>query len=300
MRFERLNKDLRRIQSSQNFGLTTFKLPKGETILRILPAAPGENEEDFYLYVGQHFNVDPSKRPLVCRKVTDGFEGECPICDFAEELAQEGREEEAKAIAVQAKYFIRAIIRGQEEKGAQIVPCPVTVFGGMAAVIGKPEVFGEVLDIKEGLDFQIIKTGDGFKNTRYQVQAIPKPKPLLPNKAAAMDLIQSLKPIRTIAPIPSVEELKKALTGEDEKVESAFAAGSKKVEETWEDEEEESKDDKAMIWVDPEDGEDWSDPEKEEEVEDEEKDVATKFQEKTSSVKTARDRLRASVASKKS
>lgn len=194
-----------REKSNRNF-LPFYKFPTGRTDLRIVPAPKGADEDDWFLVTGMHYNFN-DKTPIYCPHEHNMQESPCAICDMVAEFRKEGMNDEAAKISVRRRVIIRAIIRGQEDKGVQIVNLPVTVFTAIYEILQDVETWDDVLSPgPKGRDIRIIKTGQNL-NTEYQVQALPKTCPMLPTQGQVTEVMDSLTPILTLIPVPTSEEV---------------------------------------------------------------------------------------------
>jgi hypothetical protein len=200
-----------RERSTKNF-LPFYKFPEGKTDIRILPAAKGDDPDDWFMPVGFHYNVD-DKRPLTCRFETNWEQEECPVCELVKEMRVDGLNDEANRINVRRQYLVRAIIRGEEDTGAQIVRLPSTLFQAIGELINDEETFGDILNPgSKGRYIRVFKTGKNL-DTKYAAQAIPKNEPALEKSRLdeLKDILASLSPIVELVDIPSFEEVEKVV-----------------------------------------------------------------------------------------
>lgn len=196
-------------RSGKDF-LPFFKFPDGKTDIRILPAERGADSEEWFTVVGAHYNVVDNK-PLTCRYETYWAEDKCPICELVQEMFEAGEREEAKKLNVRRSYFVRGIVRGEEEKGVQLIRLPVTLFDSILEIIEDEDAFGDVLNAgNKGRDIRVAKSGQKLQ-TKYQAQALPKNRPLLGTKEEILELLNGLGSIDEIVAVPSYDELNKAL-----------------------------------------------------------------------------------------
>jgi hypothetical protein len=208
----KLTEALRRTRERQqsNF-LPLFKFPDGKCDIRILPAATkaGDDSEDWFLPVGFHYNVE-EKRPVFCPFETNWAEDDCPICEMVSELRANGMNEEAQKVSVRRQFLVRAIVRGEEEKGPQVVRLPSTLFTAVGTIVADTEAFGNILHPVKGRDIRVTKTGQGLSTT-YSAMPLPKPRKVLDKVQAIKDMLGELTPILDLVQVPSAEELTKLI-----------------------------------------------------------------------------------------
>ena len=179
-----------------------YKFPSGRSDLRILPAATGEDKDEWFLSIGLHYGVT-DKIPVYCPFEHENAQEPCALCDMVAQLRNQGMNDEAGKIAVRRRALVRAVVRGQEEKGVQLVNLPSTVFLAISEIVADEETFGPVLSPgPKGRDIRITKTGQNL-DTEYTVQALPSQRSLLPTADATKELIQTLTPIAEIAEVPT-------------------------------------------------------------------------------------------------
>ena len=272
-------------------GNIRFRFKDEKTRLRVLPAANGDDEANFFLYVGLHYNVPGQRQPVVCPNVTEYREDSCPICEMVAKLRAEGKNEQANKLSVRRRYFFRALVRGEE--GVHMVDSPSTVFSAMIDILSEYE---DAMDIKSGYDFIVKKKGSGL-DTSYTVIPAPKPSPLLKQKQAAMEIIDSLTPIHDTIVIPTTEDVANILGygSDDEEEEEEFNSSEG---DDWGDD---NADDDSEADDSGEDEDEWGDEDEEEDdVPFEEDDVIDDEEEDTpvSKVSTARDRIRRTMKDK--
>lgn len=204
-KLDRAVRHLREKASKGNF-IPFYKFPIGKSDLRIVPAAKGDDKDDWFLLVGQHYGVE-EKAPVYCPFEHEENQDPCPICEMVAEFRKEGLNDEASRMSVRRRAVVRAIVRGEEEKGVQLVNLPSTVFLDICELLNDSDTWGDVLSPSpKGRDIRVLKTGQGL-NTKYSVQVLPKTGPLLPSQADTKELLDELSPITAIVKVPSFEDL---------------------------------------------------------------------------------------------
>ena len=171
----------------------------GDNKIRIMPtwADDGDFAEQFWREVAQHWQVNEDQRgPILCPRNTPYLEGDCPICEFVDELKKDKTNVEAQKLAkdLRAKraYLLNVVVLKDPvytaadvaefkqanpdrdcpfEPGSpkvQIYACPTSIFDqilGLCSSSGQ-----DMTDIAEGRDLTIkkIPNKDVFK-TRYEI-----------------------------------------------------------------------------------------------------------------------------------
>jgi hypothetical protein len=243
--FDRLDRTMKKDHERQaKSGTSFYRFPKGKTRFRILPAAPGDDEGSWFIPVGYHYNIPGQKAPLICRGETHYANEDCPVCALVNEMRGDGRNDEAQKISLRRRRLVRAVIRDEEDKGAQILDLPVSVFMTIGETMQNTEDFGQVLHIQKGRDFILNKDGEGI-NTKYQIQAHPKTCAVLPGKDATLTLIKKLKPIDDLVSLPAEEDINKALfaQADDDDADASFGSSADSDDDTDDDTWEEGGDD---------------------------------------------------------
>jgi hypothetical protein len=229
----------RAVRQSESTGADFLKLHKwesGDTDIRLLPAAKGDDEDDWFIPIGLHYNMG-EKFPILCPYVTEWAGVDCPVCKLVEEFRQNNMNDEANKFSVRKPFYARAIVRGQESEGVQVVRLPSTLFRAITTLVQDTEAYGDVLSPgPKGRDIRIHKTGTNL-DTKYQANVLPNQKPALPSKKLVMDLLADLPPISHIIQVPDASEMDSIMTAKF----GASAIGVS-VEETdeWEETPEES------------------------------------------------------------
>lgn len=228
--------------SGSGSGLKIFKFKGSEAKLRIMPPWVEDDEDDpklepykgqFWREVAQHWNInDDQKAPILCPKKTPYIDGdECPICDFVEELRSKYKNdpaalELAKDVRAKTAYLLTVIDRNDEKYTAkdvatwkkerpdkdvpfeagdaklQVYAAPFTVFNFIINIFAQG---GDIVDLDEGRDVFITRTGKGIK-TKYTVVSG------FNNTPAGLEPGQELLDLTSMGYQASVGEMRKLLT----------------------------------------------------------------------------------------
>lgn len=180
-------------------GSRFYQLPDGKSTVRFLANPLGGS---FFLEATYHW-INGEK--VHCRRPLNE---KCPVCNLAssiwtqsEEAKEEGRIEDAKNFAKQAKdlfakneYYYNVVVRTKDEGDKVVVLSTGVTVKKEVTKLFFNEDFGDVTDPVEGHDIVIEKSGKG-KETRYSTTPRPK-KSLLAgstdDKAEAAKLIKAI------------------------------------------------------------------------------------------------------------
>jgi len=175
-------------KSTSNNKPQSFKLPMGDTIMRILP--PWKDGDDrFYHYFGAHFvksterndqgNFQIKSIALCARHALDQS---CDICNAIEQAKPYAQNEDQAAALAESESRLRVLVNGLILNGAggangiepQIVELPATVFEEIIKLMKQQWDYGQVdsLSLTAGVDFIISRSGGGM-NTKYSVSVKP-------------------------------------------------------------------------------------------------------------------------------
>lgn len=169
----------------------------GANVVRIMPPWTDEGSlaGQFWREVGQHWGVSSDQKgPVLCPKATEDLDGDCPICDFVEELRKDKTnvqaQETAKEIRAKKAYLLNIVDTDDPvynakdvaeykkarpdrdvpfEAGSpkiQVYACPKTIFDQILNTIMQNNL--DITDLDKGHDITINRSGKGL-TTRYTV-----------------------------------------------------------------------------------------------------------------------------------
>lgn len=175
-RLAKLQQKMAQADYGGSSGFLTLK--QGNTKLRILPQVG--DMEAFYQPVGRHFipNAEGKKDLVYCPEFTSEGALPCPICEHVQKLYRGNASDKqlASNLRVNKTFWMNVIDRGNEKAGVQIFTPGVSVLTQLGAIIADPD-WGFIMDEETGHDVTINRDGEGM-NTKYNVNASPKPSPL--------------------------------------------------------------------------------------------------------------------------
>lgn len=208
-------------------------LKEGETVVRVLP--PWSDEGIWYRKIFEHpaKNANGFFEPVICPKKME--DSECPFCEEGNKLYHAGGEDNVKAakeLRWQTKYFLNV--------GVISSPDPETNLksGVKILKIGKKILdqildydqdasggWGDITNLKGGLNLKIVRRGTGQFGTEYQVKPIPKRTNILDQfKEAGVESVEPFD-LDAVVEIKSVDELKNVLHSQGKKVGDDFLEG---------------------------------------------------------------------------
>lgn len=148
-----------------------FWRPKeGKNMIRIMPRPSADG--DFWLKTGQHYNVGPDRKILMC-PLASGVADDCYLCDLSEKLraGDDADAEEGKDLRVRIQWLMNIVDLREPERGIQQWFAPQTAMQGVFTYVDDEEFNdGNIDDPENGYDMRVTKTGEGL-NTEYDVRA---------------------------------------------------------------------------------------------------------------------------------
>lgn len=183
---------------------------EGDQEIRLIPTEDGDPFKVFHF----HYNLGEGARGgILCPKRQ--FGDNCPVCDFASKLWQEGTEESkkmAKSLFVRQRFFSPVVIRGEEEKGARIWGYGKTIYETLLGLVLNPD-YGDITDIDSGVDFTLNYTLPKTKGAFPQTNLVPKRKSsaLASSKTKVKEILESVPVIDTLFQRKSPADVKNIL-----------------------------------------------------------------------------------------
>src|ERR1035437_5964180 len=227
-----------RLREKQSKG--RFKLPEGETTIRILPRIGSKKSQTPFFEYLVHREVGPNKRFVRCGKTMHG-DGDCWLCDKKIPDLQGGDSAKQKrASSLQAKeQFVVQVATVDPDSGKMQGPFLWAVPTGGARSLSA-RLLGvlkstkrDYVDAVKGYNLTIERTGMTMTDTVYG-----QPTPDEESSQVSEKILNRAKPFSEYVPSYSEEQQKAAYFGRDEEAEA-------EEEETRPAEEEETEDDEA-------------------------------------------------------
>ncbi len=207
-------------EEAQRNQLPMWKIPEGESRVRILP--PWSEAGDIAFECKSHWRIPPNDRMVNCLTVINK---ECPICELVKELRSRGKAEMASKFGAKKSIYYNVIIRGEEEKGVQIMRSGIQLYENILSYLYDEE-YGDITDIDEGSDITIERSGQGL-DTSYNIKISRKTSPLSPDESTStkwinemflLDEILDFKPATELAQLVANITGKRSTTVNEEEV----------------------------------------------------------------------------------
>ena len=174
-----------------------WKPQEGDQDVRFVPTEDGDPFKVYHF----HYNLGESARGgVLCPKRQ--FGDNCPICDFASKLWQEGTDDSkkmAKSLFVRQRFFSPVIVRGEEESGVRVYGYGKMIYETLLGLVLNPD-YGDITDANEGVDFTLTYTLPKSKGAFPQTNLIPKRKssPVAKTKAAIKEIVENVPDIASL------------------------------------------------------------------------------------------------------
>ena len=187
-----------------------WKPQEGDQDIRIVPTEDGDPFKVFHF----HYNLGEAARGgVLCPKRQ--FGDNCPVCDFASKLWQEGTDDSkrmAKSLFVRQRFFSPVIVRGEEEQGVKIWGYGKTIYETLLGLVLNPD-YGDITDIDQGVDFTLTYTLPKTKGAFPQTNLVPKRKSsaLAATKSGIKEFINNVPDIHTLFTRKSPADVKAIL-----------------------------------------------------------------------------------------
>ncbi|MMZ43617.1 hypothetical protein D1872_51790 [compost metagenome] len=226
-------------------GMSFISIKDGRNQVRILPGKK-DDEGNFYREVLVHYSVGKTSNNrgtmVVCPKTHDP-NAKCPVCELSAQYKKMSKkkddsyDKQARAIYQKKRFYLNAIDRAddlddfelrdkegsdtpvwynvktdEEESPVKVLGAGAEIFKGILGLIVDPEYGDVILDVEEGLDLIITKTGSGQFNTSYDVKAARKETDL-----GFDDWQEHLNDLDSLTKAKTYEELVALLSGETPK-----------------------------------------------------------------------------------
>ena len=146
-----------------------WKPQDGESNIRIVPTPDGDPFKEFFF----HYNV--AQGGFLCPK--HNFGDDCPVCNFANKLWNEGTDESkkmAKDLFKKQRFFSPVLVRGEESEGVRIWGYGKMAYEKLLTIVLDPD-YGDVTDPETGNDLKIMygkQPGASFPRTDIR----PRPR----------------------------------------------------------------------------------------------------------------------------
>ena len=150
LNLQKMRDKLNKINGSDKKKNEFWRPEEGENNIRIIPTSDGDPFKDRYF----HYNVGSSG--FLCPK--KNFGDDCPVCNFANKLWNEGDEESrkmAKSLFAKQRFFSPVLVRGEESEGIKIWGYGKMAYQKLLNIVLDPD-YGDITDPDEGNDLKVI------------------------------------------------------------------------------------------------------------------------------------------------
>ena len=196
-------------EESQLTLLPMYKIKEGKNKVRILPPWSAAGEVGYQS--ASHWRIPPNDRMFNCLRIIGK---ECPLCEMVKKMRDDAGKDKTKMkkageYSAKKSIYYNVIVRGEEEKGVQIMRSGVRLYENILSYL-YDEDYGDVTDIDEGMDCVIERSGQGL-DTSYTVKFGPKSTPLHEKPEVAQRFINGMFDLDTIMQYKDTLELEEAV-----------------------------------------------------------------------------------------
>lgn len=175
---------------------------EGTFPIRFLPPVKKNGEKVFYFHHKTHW-IDGKSYECLKQSLTDKagnfHEAEdCPVCAFTKKLfntSEKGSEDwnVAYDLAAKDRYVYRIIVRGSDkETKPEFFESGKKLFGTLFHILTETD-FGNILDLKEGRDFNLVKKGIGRRSNYDTSNPSAHVTPVFKNVDQIKEMIANLE-----------------------------------------------------------------------------------------------------------
>jgi hypothetical protein len=160
MNLDQIREKLEKLQNRGKTNNGFWKVPLGESIIRICPNPKGG---DSFLDFHMHYGVGKNSGFLCPKR---NFQEQCAVCSFASQLWAEGGDslEMAKKFFAKQRFYSPVLVRGDEKKSIKWWSYSETVYKKLLG-LGKNPDYGDIENPEKGYD--LVVTSSIAKGKRY-------------------------------------------------------------------------------------------------------------------------------------
>lgn len=170
---ERMRAKLNSITGKDRAKNDFWRPEDGENNIRIVPTPDGDPFKEF------HFHYNVGQGGFLCPK--RNFGDDCPVCNFANKLWNDGSEEskkQAKDLFAKQRFFSPVLVRGQEPEGVKVWGFGKMAYEKLLTIVLDPD-YGDITDPDDGNDLKIMYgKPPGASFPRTDIRARPRKTPL--------------------------------------------------------------------------------------------------------------------------
>jgi len=178
----------------------------GENNIRVVSTPDGDPFKE------RHFHYNVGTSGFLCPK--RNFGDNCPVCDFANKLWNEGTEEskkQAKDLFAKQRFFSPVLVRGQEDQGIRVWGFGKMAYEKLLTIVLDPD-YGDITDPETGNDLKIMYGKlPGASFPRTDIRPRPRKSPLCDDAVGGDDrcaeLLETIPEFETLFERKSSEEV---------------------------------------------------------------------------------------------
>lgn len=191
-----------------------FKIPPGKTVVRAVPAKPGEK---LMMVAYVHYLDVPGvgKVSFNCPRLM--AKRNCTVCKKEAELLSTGEDidfKKSKKLKAKRQLYMPIIVRGEEEAGVRILRFGKMIEDQLIEIRKDEDDGGNFAHPVEGFDLKISRKGEGEFDTEYKVTKTGDVKPLSNDAAEMKDWIENQPQRERFLRVLSDEDIEAKLAGE--------------------------------------------------------------------------------------
>ena len=172
-----------------------IKLNEGDTVVRILPPAAGEDSP--FVRTQLHYLKDDEDKLHVFECPSRGKaradRKPCPACEEGARLSASPNpadKEAAKNFWPSRRVFCAAIDRADEDAGPKVLQMGTMIYDQLLAIASDPRKGGDFSHPIKGFDVIIERTGSGQFDTRYKVTGARENTPMLDDEDEIIEFLE--------------------------------------------------------------------------------------------------------------
>ena len=206
LNLEAMKAKLDKLNGKGDGGKKNFWRPEeGESNIRIVSTADGDpfKEKFFHYGIGGQSFLCPKRN----------FGDDCPACNFANQLWNEGTEEskkQAKEMFAKQRFFSPVLVRGEEAEGIRVWGYGKMAYEKLLTIVLDPD-YGDITDPETGNDLKLMYGKlPGASFPRTDIRPRPRKTPLCDEAVGGDERCAEL-----LETIPNFEEIFERKTTEE-------------------------------------------------------------------------------------
>ena len=192
----------------ERLGITQYKSQVNDNFIRIMP--PKDPKAFWAKEVYIHTNIGANRATFLC--LNKMFNKPCPVCEYIEELKNNGADPETLKQLYATKRFLLFLIDVRDDstimKGLRWFDAPPKLVGEIISRSKdkRTQAVVDVCDPKEGRDIEFVRKGQGLKTDYMGID-------LKVTAEVPSDWYENVPKFDEVISIPTYEQVKLQLTG---------------------------------------------------------------------------------------